>query len=135
MPIFLSPKPPTTHAIPIVANAAQKPALYPSINAAGLCRSVFFELFVTEAEMTVMIVSPMLDPNCATVLKTAPARAWVVVGKTSETTRRPTVKSISQEIGRKIWAGKAANQYGQWTLMMAMRSGESALMISEPRTR
>lgn len=85
--------------------------------------------------MTVMIVSPMLDPNCATVLKTAPARAWVVVGKTSETTRRPTVKSISQEIGRKIWAGKAANQYGQWTLMMAMRSGESALMISEPRTR
>ena len=53
----------------------------------------------TLTEITDVIVRPIEVPICARVLKTAPAKPWVVVGKTSETMRIPTVNRISTDKG------------------------------------
>jgi hypothetical protein len=50
------------------------------------------ELLVTLAAMTAVTVRPIEVPNWATVLKTAPARACVVGGKTSVIIRLAIVK-------------------------------------------
>ena len=45
--------------------------------------------------MIAAMVMPMEVPNCETVLNTAPARAWVLVGNTSVIIRFATVKMTS----------------------------------------
>jgi len=62
-------------------------------------------------------------------LNTAPAKAWVRVGKTSETTRRPTVKRTSTLSGDSSCAKNASYQYGQCGLMTAISNGEAAQRV------
>jgi hypothetical protein len=52
--------------------------------------------------MSEVTVRPMAVPSCAQVLKTAPLKACMCAGKTSDTTRRPTVKRMSQLNGVRI---------------------------------
>ena len=81
----------------------QKTARYPTIRALGEALSVSRDALVTEAAMSEVTVRPMAVPSCAQVLKTAPLKACMCVGKTSDTTRRPTVKRISQLNGARIY--------------------------------
>lgn len=81
----------------------QKTARYPTIRALGEALSASRDALVTEAAMSEVTVSPMAVPSCAQVLKTAPLKACMRVGKTSDTTRRPTVKRISQLKGARIY--------------------------------
>jgi hypothetical protein len=50
------------------------------------------EAAVLESAMTDVIVNPIDVPSCAQVLKTAPPRACVPVGKMEEIMSKPTVK-------------------------------------------
>lgn len=86
----------------MAANMVQKTARYPSIRALGEALSASEDALVTEVAMSEVTVRPMAVPSCAQVLKTAPLKACMCVGKTSDTTRRPTVKRISQLSGVRI---------------------------------
>ena len=76
----------------IQANKAQKAARYPVISALGDFLSTSDEAAVLESAMTDVIVNPIDVPSCAQVLKTAPPRACVLVGKMEEMISKPTVK-------------------------------------------
>lgn len=76
----------------IQANKAQKAARYPVISASGDVLSTSGEAAVLESAMTDVIVNPIDVPSCAQVLKTAPPRACVLVGKMEEMISKPTVK-------------------------------------------
>lgn len=80
----------------------QKTARYPSISALGDSLSASEDALVTEVAMSEVTVRPMAVPSCAQVLKTAPLKACMWAGNTSDTTRRPTVKRISQLNGVRI---------------------------------
>jgi hypothetical protein len=54
--------------------------------------STLCEAAVLESAMTDVIVNPIDVPSCAQVLKTAPPRACVPVGKMEEIMSKPTVK-------------------------------------------
>ena len=69
------------------------------MSARGEAWSGIRDHFVADAEMSAISVNPIEVPNCAMGLKTAPARDGVRVGKTSETTSRPTVKRMSALTG------------------------------------
>lgn len=47
--------------------------------------------------------------TCETVLKTPPAKAWVLFGKTEVMTRFEMVNNASAPVGLKMFARKAAN--------------------------
>lgn len=85
--------------------------------------------------MTAIRVRPMDVPNCETVLNTAPARACVRCGNTSDTTSKPTVNKMSALMGERACAKNASYQYGQRTSMTAIRRGAAPLRRSEPTTR
>lgn len=77
-------------------------------------------------ETTCRIAIPSAPPNCADVLNTAPARACVLLGKTSVITISPMVKRALKLTGCRSWATKALPQYGQDGWMTAMSKGEPA---------
>lgn len=62
------------------------------MRASGEVLGVYLESAVVLDDMIAMMAIPMEVPNWATVLKTAPARAWVCGGKTSVTMRFAIVK-------------------------------------------
>lgn len=62
------------------------------MSAAGDSLSGSPESWVTLEATTAMMAMPREVPNWATVLKTAPARAWVLAGKTSTMMRLEIVK-------------------------------------------
>lgn len=82
--------------------------------------------FVTAADIKDVVVNPTDVPSCASVLKTAPAKACVLVGNTSEMIRIPIVNSTSTDSGDSSCAKKASYQYGQLGLIVAMRAGAIA---------
>lgn len=67
--------------------------------------------FAVSVDTTCITVRPSEFPNCAAVLKTAPASDCVSSGKTLETTMSPTVKRTSPLRGVRIWAKNALYQY------------------------
>lgn len=93
LPTRRRPKTAVKHTITIQANKAQKAARYPVISAFGDVLSTSDEEAVLESAMTDVIVNPIDVPSWAQVLKTAPPRACVPVGKMEEIMSKPTVKS------------------------------------------
>lgn len=60
---------------------------------------------VTDEETTAVVARPMEVPSWLSMLKTAPARAWVRWGNEDEVMRMPTVKRTSTEIGARSCSG------------------------------
>jgi hypothetical protein len=54
--------------------------------------ALYPDSFVTLLEIIAITARPIDVPNCATVLKTAPASAWVCAGKASVIIRLAIVK-------------------------------------------
>lgn len=73
------------------------------MRASGDDLSAYEEALVADEAMTCATLSPRAVPSWAHVLKTAPLRACMRLGKTSETMRRPTVKRMSQLMGVRIY--------------------------------
>ena len=102
LPHFRRPKAPIQQVRIIHPKHIQNPALNPTMSAAGELLSANLEFWVTESATTPTSANPRAWPNCPTVLKTAPASACVSSGKTSETTRMPTVKSTVTTVIKKM---------------------------------
>lgn len=68
-------------------------------------------------------------------MKTPPASACVLSGNEFVMTILETVKRVSDAIGDRHIAGKAAAQYGQDGERMANSRGPTALVIKETGTR
>lgn len=94
----------TRHAKIIQPNMVQKATRYPLMRASGEDRSAAGAwALITDDAMTCVRLRPIAAPSCAHVLKTAPLRACMLFGKTSEMTSRPTVKRTSQLMGVRIY--------------------------------
>lgn len=81
------------------------------MSASGDFLSILGEAAVLESAMTDVIVNPIEVPSCAQVLKTAPPRACVSVGKMDEMMSRPTVNSTFKLRSWRACAKNAAYQY------------------------
>lgn len=90
MPACLKPTELTSSTIAVLAKIVQKAARKPSINTSLLPALV--ECSLTDAAMVAVIARPTELPNCATALKTLPARDCSSVGKASDMTRLQTLK-------------------------------------------
>lgn len=122
-PAFRSPPKPTMVQRSINPNIAQKLARYPAMRA---CVSFSCDWSVMIVEITCRTAIPRALPNCADVLKTAPARAWVLLGNTLVITISPTVKRALKLTGCSSCATKAFPQYGHEGWITAMSKGEPA---------
>lgn len=91
-PALRSPTMPTAPVSNILANPSQNVTRYPSISADGESLFGLPDSLVTFEATTAMMAMPREVPNWATVLKTAPASAWVLAGKTSTIIKLEIVK-------------------------------------------
>lgn len=108
----------------------------------------------TDEEITAIIAIPIDVPNWAIVLKTAPARAWVLVGNESVITRLATVKITGRLIrhmycggivensdlpstdkGTKSIAQKAHHHHDHEGLIIAISKGDMVHSAEDPTTR
>lgn len=131
-PVLRIPKTPMTAQADMRPSIVQKAARKPASTASGLVGPPFCSR--TCVDTICMMPTQRAWPNCEAVLKTAPARACVLSGNTSEMMMRPTVKRISVLTGLKICAMNALPQYGQLGRAKAMSSGAMAAARDETVT-
>lgn len=94
---FLSPTRARTAVASVRPSDVQKAPLYPSKSASALSLSSNRDARVTLLATIPMMASPIDVPNCAMVLKTAPASALVSSENSLLMVTRPTQKSTSAD--------------------------------------